>query len=263
MGPRKKTISSCECPRESHPEILINITRTDLGPQFKSTFISEFGVSTMSSFESMSAFLDEDHWGIHGGAAPDRCTHVYEELNDCVGNNSFAQRNYPCDSHIAHYFGGIDLDGVGKEAFQRQLYLCMISQLLWTKSVIETYRASNSYGTLIWQLNENWPTGGWGLVEYGGRMTEHGQVFGGRWKPIMYYLKRGLFQDVFAVCGRGGNCFIRNDGISNFVGRIMIESWHLSTGASTMVMNRTVTIQGTGGHGAFQFLFHWKEYEHP
>ena len=232
--------------------MLINISKIAIGPQFKSTFISEFGVSTMSSFESMSAFLDVNHWGIHGGEVPDRCEHVYGELNDCVGNNSFAQRNYPCDNHIHHYFGdNIDLDGVGKEPFQKQLYLCMISQLLWTKSVIETYRTLNSYGTLIWQLNENWPTGGWGVVEYGGRPNERGQVFGGRWKPIMYCLKQGLFQDVFVVCGKGGSCLIRNDGLSAFSGRILIESWLLSTGAAKVVMNRHVTVQGSGGYGTF------------
>jgi hypothetical protein len=198
----------------------------------------------------MSAFLDEEHWGVHGGAAPDKCVHIYEELNDCTGGNSFAQRNYPCDNHIHNYFGQIDLRAVGREAFQKQLYLCMIAQLLWTKSVIETYRSTvNSYGTMIWQMNENWPTGGWGLIEYGGRPNERGQVLGGRWKPIMHFLKQGLFQDLFVVCGKMGRCFIRNDGLSSFCGRISIESWLLSTGDTRLLMNLHVNVKGSGGYG--------------
>jgi len=239
--------------RVLYPEIIINLTRTEIGPQFTNTFTSEFGVSTVSSFESMSGFLDNQHWGIHGGVAPDECSHVYEELNDCVGSNSLSQRNYPCDNHINHYFGDIDLNGVGREAFQKQLFLCLMSQLLWTKSVTETFRVSNSYGVLLWQLNENWPTGGWGLIEYSGRLNEQGQVHGGRWKPTMFFLKQALFQDMFFVCGKEGRCFIRNDGVHTFSGKIVIESWHLSTGTSMMVMNRDVIVQGSGGNGTFKF----------
>jgi hypothetical protein len=33
--------------------------------------------------------------------------------------------------------------------------------------VVEVLRAGNSWGALTWQLGEVWPTGGWGVVEYG------------------------------------------------------------------------------------------------
>ena len=60
------------------------------------------------------------------------------------------------------------------------------------------------------QLNEIWPTGGWGSIEYGTPGVP-GQVVGGRWKPLHYFLRKSAFADVVAVCGKGGLCFVKND----------------------------------------------------
>lgn len=60
-----------------------------------------------------------------------------------------AERNYPCDSHIKAYFGERDLDSVGVEAFQRQLYYCTVATTLWLKGAIEEIRSSNTFGTLV------------------------------------------------------------------------------------------------------------------
>ena len=37
------------------------------GVQYANKFMSEFGAAVMSSFESMSEFLHEDHWSLDGG----------------------------------------------------------------------------------------------------------------------------------------------------------------------------------------------------
>ena len=60
-------------------------------------------------------------------------------------------------------------------------------------------RAQNQFGALVWQLNEIWPTGGWGSVEYGSAVE--GQVLGGRWKPLQYLYRQGVGQvrDVFCL----------------------------------------------------------------
>ena len=118
-----------------------------------------------------------------------------------------SQRNYPCDSLIFAHFGtNVNLDGIpGREMFQMQIFQCLISQMLWMKGQIEYIRSNNSFGTIIWQMNENWQTtGGWGLVEYGSQRNEFGQVIGGRWKPLMYLLRRFLFRDLFSTCGERG-----------------------------------------------------------
>ena len=44
------------------------------GLSVPNVFTSETGCVTMSSFESMSAFLSTEHWGLHGGAPPDTCS---------------------------------------------------------------------------------------------------------------------------------------------------------------------------------------------
>ena len=122
-------------------------------------FASEFGCVVMSSFESMSPTLDPAHWGLHGGSPPDTCTGGFN--SDCKGNNVMAQRNYPCDSVVDAYFN-VDAHyyaDVGEEAFKRQLFHCMLGQALEMKSNIETRKAQNEIGHIIWQLNEIWPTG--------------------------------------------------------------------------------------------------------
>ena len=57
----------------------------------------------------------------------------------------------------SRYFGSeINLDATGEHAFKRQLYLCMLAQAIEMKADIETRRASNTFGTWTWQLNEIW-----------------------------------------------------------------------------------------------------------
>jgi hypothetical protein len=45
-------------------------------------------------------------------------------------------------------------------------------------------------------------TGGWGSLEYGSEVA--GQVVGGRWKPIHYWMRKSLFTDVLIACGVDG-----------------------------------------------------------
>jgi len=150
----------------------------------------------------------------------------------CLLTFAPAIRNYPCDNQITAFFGSQSLDEVGVQAFQNQLYLCMMSQTLWMKGQIESIRYTNSFGTLIWQLNENWPTGGWGCVEYGSREKQNQQVIGGRWKPLIYLLLRDLFQDVVVACGEGGRCYARNDGPDEVDVFVSLEAWSFNQAKS-------------------------------
>jgi beta-mannosidase len=187
------------------------------------TFISEFGTTAHSSFESMSQYLQPSEWSLHGGGSPDTCEHVWGNLNRCNGTNAMAERNYPGDSRIAAFFGDdVLLDEVGPKVFQRQLYLSMMAQALWLKGQIETLRSGNSYGTIIWQMNEIWPTGGWGCMEY-----HNGRQQFGRWKPIMFLLRSFLFRDEIVACGQSGLCYARNDNRFATDLNITLEAWDL------------------------------------
>ncbi|EDQ89170.1 uncharacterized protein MONBRDRAFT_25837 [Monosiga brevicollis MX1] len=206
-------------------------TKTATGPALENVFASEFGCVVMSSFESMSATLAPEHWGLHGNASADSCNSGFEK--QCDGDNVMAQRNYPCDSLIYTYFGTKqNLDDAGSEAFKRQLYQCMISQALEMKSNIETRRASNQFGVLTWQLNEIWPTGGWGSLEYGSAV--YGQVVGGRWKPLHYLMKKSIYTDVMATCAHGGVCYVKNDSPYTFNGRVEVSTIRFADGHSSV-----------------------------
>jgi hypothetical protein len=208
------------------------------GIRFANVFASEFGCVVMSSFESMSPTLDPAHWGVHGGGPPDTCTGGFN--SDCKGDNVMAQRNYPCDSVIDAYFStdAAYYAAVGEDAFKRQLFHCMLGQALEMKSNIETRKAQNQIGHIIWQLNEIWPTGGWGSLEYG-TPTYPGQVLGGRWKPLHYFYRSSIFTDVSATCGKAGVCYVRNDGAGiGFEGTVTVTMVSIADGTSEILASK-------------------------
>lgn len=195
------------------------------GPYVGGYYASEFGCVAMSSFESMSPTLSPDHWSLH--APP-----MY-------------QRNYPCDNVILEYFGAQNLNLTGTVIFQKQLYQCLVGQALNMKSNIENRRSGNVFGTLIWQLGEIWPTGGWGSIEYAS--PEPGQVVGGRWKPLHYFLKSSVFADVIATCGTNANCYVKNDTPMPFSGVVTLNVVHLTTGQTKTLQTAKVTLEAGAG----------------
>jgi hypothetical protein len=218
----------------------------NLGPQSENVFASEFGAVVMSSFESMSVTLAKEHWGLHAGQPSDSCNGNF--ANECEGDNIMAQRNYPCDNLIYVYFGkrGQNLNATGEQVFKKQLYQCMISQALNVKQSIETTLSRNSLGVITWQLNEIWPTGGWGSLEYGNPKMP-GQVVGGRWKPLQYWYRASLYTDVYATCGKDGKCYIRNDAPKAFVGSLVLNVTAFATGEVSTVLEQVVSLRPGGG----------------
>jgi len=132
-------------------------------------------------------------------------------------------------------------------AFKRQLYQCLIGNALELKSDIETRRSSNEMGTVTWQLNEIWPTGGWGSIEYGTPVK--GQVVGGRWKPLHYLLRRSIYADVMATCGsqEPAQCFVKNDGIMAVDINVQISVVQFSTGKITSVTSSMMSLAAGAG----------------
>ena len=227
-----------------------------IGLQYNHTFTSEFGSVGWSSFESMSTVFAPEHWSVHGGTPPDNCTNGV-----CVGGNVVAQRNYPADSLILTYFGGKQaaLDAVGESAFKEQLYKCLMAQALVIKGYIEQHRATNTFGLMLWQLDEIWPTGGWGTVEYGGQYP--GQVVGGRWKPAHHWLVQHLYEDVIISCGLPIRtdpsgfllCYVKLDayrGAGNMTAVIDVVQLADSTQRTT----HTVPIHLSAGPGSIQWF---------
>ena len=61
------------------------------------------------------------------------------------------------------------------------LWLSQVQQAQAIKTAVESWRHQQPrcMGTLVWQLNDNWPVASWSSVEYGGK-----------WKMLQYHLKR-------------------------------------------------------------------------
>ena len=210
---------------------------------------TETGYGSMSSFESMSATLPPEQWGVEA--------------------ESMHERNYPCHTHIRSYFGpNISLSGVGTAPFQKQLYLCMLAQGFHSKAAIEAWRSSNVWGLLMWQLNEIWPTGGWGSLEYGTAAAK-GQVTGGRWKILHNLMRQSSFADVFVGCGIATSapeasiqtadnrtigkasplCYLRNDTPDRFIGVVTVTMIALQTGKVTPLATIPASVAGLGTDG--------------
>lgn len=217
-----------------------------IGAAFQNQMYSEFGGSVMSSFESMSATLDPAHWGLHGGMPPAQCSQGWDRT--CRGPNAMSQKNYPCDNYIVTYFGykGQDLNATGEAAFKKQLYQCMIAQGLLLNQEILDFRGKNVFGLLVWQFNEIWPTGGWGSIEYG-NPNFPGQVIGGRWKPLHYWYKSHLFADVVAHCGKGGQCYVRNDAPVPFRGSITLQTTSFADASVEVVYQQNISLEAGAG----------------
>lgn len=128
--------------------------------------------------------------------------------------------------------------------FKRQLYQCLLSQALEIKSDIEHRRSTNTFGVIVWQFNEIWPTGGWGSIEYG--TPEKNQVLGGRWKPLHYWYANHLFQDVMCACS-DTLCVVKNDGIDPFAGNATLTVVNMLNGDSKLLHGETLSLAAGAG----------------
>ena len=233
-------------------------TQLDTGPAHPGHFTSEFGITGLSSFESMSPSLPASQWSVE--------------------SPSMHLRNHPPRNQIERYFGvGLgpnSLDTVGKSAFQRQLYQHTMAQAWWIKMMLEQSRRTNEWGMLFWMLNEIWPTSGWGSLEYGpapqtplsadetpGFIPTPGQVAGGRWKPLHHILEATSFRDVICACDGDGRCFLRNDRAQQVSLSVSVTLLRFRDGQSTRIttvpdMNSTNLPSGPGSMQLFCVASH-------
>jgi len=92
--------------------------------------------------------------------APTRCpfatTRVVSAAAPFASSFEEAQSSGCTDNLISYYFDmdKLQVDEVGEEVFKKQLWQCMISQALELKGDIETRRAGNTFGIIVWQYNE-------------------------------------------------------------------------------------------------------------
>ncbi len=89
-----------------------------------------------------------------------------------------------------------------------------------------------------------------------------GQVLGGRWKPLHYFLRNALYADVIATCGTDANCFVKNDGVQAFTGTVTISAVNLASGKLTTALTKSVSLAaGAGVTQWFCLSYHCHYYE--
>jgi len=111
------------------------------------------------------------------------------------------------------------------------------------KGNVEWHRGENLFGLMVWQLNEIWPTAGWGSLEYGTPYFTPNQVIGGRWKPTHYFYRSMLWRDVFAACGKDGRCYVKNDNaLAAFSGSMGLTFVHLRVTFSSSLSLSPLTL---------------------
>ena len=165
------------------------LSSSAVGLSERGAFISEYECVAMSSDFSMNVTLAEEERSLH--------------------SKQMLQRNYPCDNLIDAYFGNVSSS---LARWSLNLYACNMAQMLHMSGQIAIFRAGNSFGVQTWQLNEIWPTGGWGSVETakGSNPPLSGQIAGGRFKPLMYAFP-WLNSPHFVGCGSDAKCYLRRD----------------------------------------------------
>ncbi|MGN0907174.1 MAG: glycosyl hydrolase 2 galactose-binding domain-containing protein [Bullifex sp.] len=122
-------------------------------------FCSEFGYQSFPSLSTVKGYCPEDELNL---TSP-----VMEHHQKNPRGNSIILENF------SRYFRF-------PSSLEKMIYLSQAQQAFAMQTACEYWRSLRPYcmGTLIWQLNDNWPVASWSAVEYSGK-----------WKLLMYHAR--------------------------------------------------------------------------
>jgi beta-mannosidase len=144
-------------------------------------FCSEFGYQSFSSIDLVKKYIDPSHF------------------NPTSPQMEHHQRNPRGNSLIMEMFTRYFRMPT---SFENTLYLSQVQQAVAIKTAVEYWRSLRPVcmGTLIWQLNDNWPVASWSSIEYDGS-----------WKQLHYHAKR-FYESVMVTM------FHKSDDVVQVVG---------------------------------------------
>ena len=133
-----------------------------LGPQPR--FVSEYGFQSYPSHDTALLFVNPED------VDPAKPLFAYHQKSVYYGAKMLTEAQ---DTIFRKPDGGFSPED--------KIYLSLNAQAWLLRQATENWRVQTPHcmGTIIWQLNDNWPVASWSLVEYGGK-----------WKPSMYEAKR-------------------------------------------------------------------------
>ena len=125
----------------------------------KPRFCSEFGYQSFPSLSTVKSYCPEEQLNL---TSP-----IMEHHQKNPRGNSIILENF------SRYFRF-------PNSLEKMLYLSQVQQAWAMQIACEYWRTLRPYcmGTLIWQLNDNWPVASWSAIEYSGK-----------WKLLMYHAK--------------------------------------------------------------------------
>jgi beta-mannosidase len=115
-------------------------------------FVSEYGMLSMPNYSSVEAFtLPEDRY-------------LYSDI--VLAHQKSGKGFEKLDSYLNRYF--IDSAKIKNISLEDYTYLTQCLQYYAVKNIAGTHRSKAPYnmGTLIWQLNDCWPTASWSITDY-------------------------------------------------------------------------------------------------
>lgn len=115
-------------------------------------FVSEYGMLSMPNYSSLEAFtLPEDRY-------------LYSDI--VLAHQKSGKGFEKLDSYLNRYF--IDSAKIKNISLEDYTYLTQCLQYYAVKNIAGTHRSKAPYnmGTLIWQLNDCWPTASWSITDY-------------------------------------------------------------------------------------------------
>jgi beta-mannosidase len=119
-------------------------------------FKSEFGQVSLPAFETLAPVLSETDgdYGIFSDIMVHRKHSTQKDLAD----------------PITSLFGFDNFKDTSAANFRRVIFLSQLAQMLCIKTTLEELRRGDeTFGALMWQLNDVWQASSWGSLDYGGR----------------------------------------------------------------------------------------------
>ncbi len=122
-------------------------------------FVSEFGYESLTSFEGIKEFCDEENLNL---TSP-----VMEWHQRSPGGNSIILENFSRYFRIPN-------------GFENVCYLSQVQQAVALKTAVDYWRSlrPRCMGATFWQMNDVWPVTSWSSMEYSGK-----------WKLLQYAAK--------------------------------------------------------------------------
>jgi beta-mannosidase len=149
---------------------------------------------------------------------------------------SHHRRQSPIESLFGSNTSGttLDFDDTSEATFRRVIFLSQLAQTMCIKTYLEELRrGEQTFGSLIWQLNDVWQASSWGSLDYGGRWRALHHSLQGVFAPTMASIWLDGVQQVVNVYGSHHGALLADPAADGTALLVEINVTRVATGAVT------------------------------